>query len=255
MRFDPLSMLFGAFAIVLFGVILREMLGDATLGPTTTRMLYRLRTWLPAPSGALPEDRGESVRRLLKHLQRRSIAELAEGDAAVIVGTVRALPGVALLRSPVSNTECLGFHVDVRSGELDTFLRFRQLQEIAQMVDIAVDDETGTVQVRAEGLELAITDGPIGRWHPPLPPPIAALVPTRFHGHPVTVEEGLLQPGAKILVCGVVMHERSATGYRDGGTVLVLRATQTFPLVASTDPDLLVPGERPIEPGELHRRN
>lgn len=206
---------------------------------------------LPAGDN-IPEDRAEAVRRVLKHLQRKTIAQLEEGSAAVIVGTVKAITGISPLHSPLSGAQCLGFHVDVRGAELDHTLRFPQLRELAAMVEIEVEDETGTVRVSAESMDLAITDGPIGRWDPPFPSAIHALVP----GYPraVTVEEGLLHPGAKILVCGVAVRELGVTDYRDGASVLVLRATQTFPLVASTDPDLLMPGTRPIAPEDLRRR-
>ncbi len=208
---------------------------------------------LPAP-GPPPEDRAESVRRVLKHLQRKPIAELEEGSAAVIVGTVKAITGVALLRSPLTGTECLGFHVDVRRALLDDVLRFPQIYETARIVAIEVEDGTGTVRVSADGLELAITNGPISQWEPPHPVSLLPLVPPPFRHHPVTVEEGLLQPGATILVCGVAVRELGATDYRDGASHFVMRATATFPLVASTDPDLVHPGERPIAPEELHRR-
>jgi len=225
----------------------------ALLGPMVKQAFGKGRKALPPPGGP-PENRGEAVRRVLKHLQRRSIAELEEGSAAVIVGKVVAIAGVVPLRSPITNTECLGFHVDVRAADLDQFLRIPQLRDMAQVVEIDVQDETGTIRVSADGLELAITDAPIGRWNPPLPRALQSLVLPQYQHMPVTVEEGLLHPGMTILVCGVAVRERSATDYRDGASNLVLRATATFPLVASTDPDLLVPGDRPIAPEELHRR-
>lgn len=115
-----------------------------------------------------------------------------------------------------------------------------------------VVDETGTLIVSADGLELAVTDGPIGTWHPPLPPQVAALV--AYHHTPVSVEEGLLLPGAQVLVCGVAVRELAATDYRDGAQALVMRATSTFPLVASSDADLFKLTDRPIAPEELRTR-
>jgi len=208
---------------------------------------------LPLPAGP-PENRGEAVRRVLKHLQRKTIAELEEGSAAVIIGTVHEVDGVERLTAPISGTSCLGYHLDVRRAVLARNVWFLQVHDRARCVKLEVRDATGSVLVEPERLELAITDGPIGRWDPPLPPPIAAVVPPAFRGGPVTVEEGLLQPGATILVCGVVATEQLATDYRDGKQRFVLRASATFPLVASTDPDLLTQGDRPIAPEELHRR-
>ncbi len=205
-------------------------------------------------AGGPPEDRAEAVRRVLKHLQRKTIAELEDGTAVVVVGTVKALDGVAPLVSPVTATRCLGYHVDVRLTELDEWLRLPQVAEVARCVDFAITDETGTLHVTSDGLELAITDGSITRWHPPHPPPLAAMLRPEHRFRSVTVEEGLLHAGAQILVGGVVVRERAATDYRDGAATLVLRASATFPLVASTDKDLLEPGERPIAPEELRRR-
>lgn len=208
---------------------------------------------LPA-AGPPPEDRGEAVRRVLKHLQRKTIAEIREGDAAVIIGTVHSLDGVATIESPIGGHACLGYHVDIRSAVFDQYMRLRQLHDEARGTLIEVRDATGSVLVDPQGLELAITDQRAQMRHPPHPPQIVRRIPTWAHHLPVTVEEGLLQPGARILVCGVVARELAATDYRDGEHRLVLRASATFPLVASTDRDLFDPGDRPIAPEELRRR-
>jgi hypothetical protein len=207
---------------------------------------------LPAP-GEPPRDRGEAVRRVLKHLQRKPIGELEDGTAAVVEGFARAIPGVPLLRSPATGVECLGYHLDIRATYLDHGFHLPQLREEARCVALDVVDATGAVRVTSEGLELAITDGPIGRWDPPLPPAILALVPPQYHLWSVTVEEGLLLPSTPILVCGVAVEELAATDYRDGAPMLVMRATATFPLVASTDADLFRAGERPVRPEELRK--
>jgi len=174
-----------------------------------------------------------------------------DGTAAVVEGTARAIRGVALLRSPVTGTECLGYHVDIRATYLAQGIHFPQLREEARCVAFDIVDHTGTVRVTSEGLELAITDGPIGRWNPPLPPEIARIVPPQYQMWAVTVEEGVLLPGAPVLVCGVAVRELAATDYRDGAEMLVMHATSTFPLVASTDADLFKATERPIAPEEL----
>src|SRR5262245_26085289 len=85
--------------------------------------------------GPPPEDRGEAVRRVLKHLQRKTIAELEEGTAGVIIGTVHAIESVAPLRSPWGGIDCLGYHLDIRSAQLDEQRwRFPQLFEEARGV-------------------------------------------------------------------------------------------------------------------------
>jgi hypothetical protein len=235
-----------------------ELALGALLGGALTALFHRVfarpaRRALPAPARP-PQDRGEAVRRVLKHLQRRSVAELREGEAAVIVGIIHEVPGVARVRSPISHTECLGFHLDIRRVDFDPPVwTFVQLYEHALMVDVDIRDDSGAIRVDARGLELAITDAPIARWSPPLPPALLALVPPQFHHAPITVEEGLLHAGARILVCGVVERSLAPTDYRDGASAFVLRASSTFPLVASSDADLLTPGARPIAPEELHR--
>ncbi len=230
----------------------------ALLGGMTAVGLYvranarESRRALPRPGDA-PRDRGEAVRRVIKHLQRKATNELADGTAAVVEGVARAIPGVPLLRSPLMGLECIGYHLDIRATHLDGY-HFPQLREEARCVAFDLQDAHGTLRVSAEGLEIAITDGPIGRWNPPLPPQIAALLPPQYQYWPVTVEEGVLLPDAPVLVCGVAVTELTATDYRDGAHSRVMRATATFPLVASTDADLFKVTERPILPEELHKR-
>ena len=60
--------------------------------------------------------------------------------------------------------------------------------------------------------------------------------------------------GAQVLVCGVAVRELAPTDYRDGAHALVMRATSTFPLVASSDADLVKQTDRPIAPEELRTR-
>ena len=190
---------------------------------------------------------------MLKHLQRKPIGELEEGGAAVVIGTVREIDGVARISSPVSTTLCIGYHLDIRHALLDDKLRFVQLHDESRCVAFEVVDDTGMVRVDPDGLQLAITDSATVRRNPPHPPVLGMRLPPRFRGSPITIEEGLLMPGTRVLVCGVAARDPQATDYRDGKTVLVLRASATFPLVASSDADLFRQSDRPIAPEELHR--
>lgn len=203
----------------------------------------------PLPAGAgQPRDRAEAVRRILKHLERKTIAELTEGAAAVIDGTVR-IYSAQLLLSPYAGKPCIGYHLDVRNAWMEDFT-FRQLYEEARCGDFEIEDDTGVIRVSGHSLDLAITDGPFLILEQ-----VAPQLASRIHAQgSVTIEEGLLLPGARVLVCGVVTSELSATDYRDGKPVYTLRATPSFPLVASTDADLFFPGDRPIAPEELHKR-
>jgi hypothetical protein len=216
----------------------------------------RNRNALP-PAGGPPEDRGEAVRRVLKHLQRKAIADVEEGTAAVIIGTVHEIPGIQPIVSPITGEACLGYHIDIRSAVFDEHMRLRQLKDEAACTAFEVRDETGAIRIDPHALELAITDTPAVLRHPHHPLEIRQRIPGWAFHLPITVEIGLLQPGMRVLVCGVAARELAPTDYRDGVPALLLRASATFPLVASTDADLFHPGDRPIAPEELRavRRN
>ena len=132
----------------------------SSIAGTLGTLLVRAKQALvrPVPPGCpvhRRRNRGESVRRVLKHLQRKTIGELEEGTAAVVVGVVRAIPGVALLRSPATNTECLGYHLDIRGAQhemrLDMTLRIPQVHEEARCVALEVHDPTGALRVGSRG--------------------------------------------------------------------------------------------------------
>lgn len=198
------------------------------------------------PPGAGPADRIENVRRLLKHLKRASIADLTDNAAGVLVGTVSGEP---LLRAPLSGAPCLGYHVSVRAADN---LGYPLVFDDARCGDFALADATGEARVRGDGLELAITTGPMQRYERPFPGWLRPMVPGWVLL--ADVREGLLLPGANALVCGVASAALVADTYRDGERVaLELQNTPTFPLVASTDPDLVRQGDRPIDPQELPR--
>lgn len=226
-----------------------SLIGGGVLGYIAKSLRDRPSKTKPLPpAGGQPQDRAEAVRRVLKHLERKTIAELTEGTAAVIEGTVRAGSALALV-SPYAGRPCVGYHLDVRRAWMDNFT-FHQVYEEARCGDFEIEDATGIIRVSGSGLELAITDGPFV-YADPCPPQLRGRV--HVVG-PLTIEEGVLVPGDKVLVCGVVMTELAATDYRDGKPVYTLRATPSFPLVASSDRDLFLPGDRPIAPEELHRR-
>ncbi len=153
------------------------------------------------------------------------------------------------LRAPLSNLPCLGFHFSIRTATLEQTL----LYDHARCGDFTLADATGEVPVRGDGLELAITRFEGTRYDAPFPHWLVPLLP-RYYIPAVEVREGYLMPGDEVLVCGVAAIERGIDNYRDGETVTVeLRATTMFPLVASTDRDLVIQGDRPIDPAELPR--
>lgn len=190
-------------------------------------------------------SRSEAVRRVVRHLVRRPIDELHDGDAAVVRGTASAI--VPPLLAPISGRPCIGYHVRIylQAG-------YALIVDHARCNSFEITDATGRVCVRAEGLELAVTTEPLSPAWPPLPPPLLLLLPAHCHGQPVRWTEGLLLEGAQVAACGV-MRTTVIGGemYRDLHTRGELIASPTFPLVASPDPDLAWPSPRPYQPEEL----
>ena len=235
---------------VLFVAIasLIALVGSIGAGAAISRAVKRERRALPP--GAGPAERPENVRRILKHLVRSSIASLVDGTAAVIHGRIA---GAAGLVAPLSGRPCLGYHVWIRAAGLGVDRTL--LHDRARCADFTLRDASGEIAVAGAGLELAITHAPATIYMLPFPAWLVPLLPPTLASPMVEVAEGLLMPDDEVLVCGVASRERRADdSYRDGETVTAsLVATPTFPLVASTDLDLLAPGGRPIDPAELPR--
>ena len=193
---------------------------------------------------AQPPDRSEAVRRMLRHIARQPIAELAEGSAAVVRGTAGAVDEPLI--APVSGRPCIGYHLLVRDAASEFVI-----VDHARCGAFSIRDDTGTLHIHCEGLELAVVQVPqyLG---PPLPPAIAALLPRPWRGVPVRWSEGVLLENMSVAACGVV-HLAPAAGelYREARHSLEFVASSTFPLVASPDPDLAVPSPRPYRPEEL----
>ncbi len=220
--------------------------------------LYRMFRATPTPLSP-PQDRAESVRRVLKHVQRVPVAALREGTAAVVLGTARKIAAIELVVSPITRTACLGFHLEIRHANFSSGVHgrwaMRQLHDRSLGSAFELVDDTGAVvRIDGHGLELAITDGQ-AQFYPAVPPHLQHLVPPAFHAQPVTIEEGLLQPGTRVLAGGVVTREAIAAQYRDGEAFqLALIASPQFPLVASSDLDLLAASDQPIAAAQLFGR-
>ena len=192
-----------------------------------------------------PDSRSEAVRRVLRHLARRSIRDLVEGDAAVVRGTASSI--AAPLIAPLSGRPCIGYHVQIRLLVNDALV-----VDHARCTSFAITDATGTVRVRGDGMELAVTKAPMYRTWPPLPPALLQFLPPWWHGQPIRWTEGLLLEGARVAACGVMQTAViGAALYREAHTSGELIASPTFPLVASPDPDLAPPPPRPYRPEEL----
>jgi hypothetical protein len=190
----------------------------------------------------LRPDRSEAVRRVLRHITRRPIAELAEGGAAVVRGT--AVTVDAPLIAPVSGVPCIGYHLLVHVCDAIAV-------DDARCGSFAIDDGTGTLRVDRDDLEFVALDAPV-RYGPELPPAIAARIPRAWLGLPVRWTEGVLRPGMSVAACGLVSFATGAGEmYREARRNIELIASPSFPLVASPDADLAVPSHRPYQPEEL----
>ena len=190
---------------------------------------------LPAPPA--PEDRAEKVRRVLKHVTRKKINELVEGEAAVVIGVAQPLPNSVPLTSPMNQQPCIAYHVEQRAPETFNSL----LQENANCSDFLLRDDTSEVLVRGLQLDFAVAAGPwVERYVPD------ATGQNRLH------REALLLPGAEVSVCGaVVLRSIASADYRDSQHQMEIVATPTFPAVASTDDDLIAPPREQISPAQL----
>lgn len=170
------------------------------------------------------QNRTEYVRRLLKHVERKTIAELTEGQAAVIRGRVRALPNVPLILTSQPDVGAIAINIRHLNslGE--------QFTEEWSCRDFELVDETGAIRVEGKSVDVAITVAVV-----PLRT-LYTIVGTRF--------EGVILPDTEVLVLGMVSIDSEATDYRDGEQQRVLRVTESFPVAVSNDRDLFEPGEK-----------
>lgn len=197
-----------------------------------------------------PVDRAEKVRRVLKHVTRKKIGELLEGEAAVLIGVAQPLPGAVPLTSPLQQQPCIAYHVEQRATDLTQTL----VHENASCSDFLLRDDSGEVLVRGMKLDFAVAIGP---W-------VERLL-RDANGHTMLHREALLLPGAEVAVCGALVmrslpasgnHERTLgteSDYRESNHRMELVATPTFPAVASTDDDLIIPPDQQISPAQLRR--
>lgn len=199
-----------------------------------------------SPRRGAPVPHHEAVRRVLRHIARRSIRDLTEGEAAVVRGTAIAIADPLI--APLTGRRCIGYHL--RILDVDGAV----VVDRARCAAFVVADDTGEIAVRGEGLEFAAVDVPMATNIPPLPVQLQRLVPTALHDQLVHYTEGVLLPGAPVGVCGV-LHTPVIAGdlYREAKVRRELVASPTFPLVASSDPDLAVPSPRPVRPEDLRR--
>ncbi|CAN5829358.1 hypothetical protein BH11MYX2_BH11MYX2_22790 [soil metagenome] len=177
--------------------------------------------------------RTELTRRLLRNVERRRIADLREGQAAVIRGRVRAIPTVPLIHAPMRRMPVIA----VNTRLIDT--EDVEILEAHACTDFELVDETGSIRVEARGADVSITHGPMMPFDrtqiPPHWVPVCSTLLT------LSGTEGVIVDGTEVVVLGMVAVQMGATDYRDGNVQRVLRATGSIPVTLSSDTDTFQP--------------
>jgi len=149
----------------------------------------------------------------------RPVSELADGDVAKLVGTVRLLDEdeeAEPLRAPVSGRPCAGFELRVARRGL---IRWRSLATAREGRGFYLDDGTGAVLVPLDDdvkVELCTAarshEGEGGRVRRALRRYVAPFV----HEGAVRCDEGLLAPGALVAVYGRMRERPDPRPSREG---------------------------------------
>lgn len=183
---------------------------------------------------------GNSLRRELRGLPERAIAEAMDGERVRISGDASCAPGTGeLLTAPLSGRQCLGYSLIVMRQDLGG--RWIEHGREERSVEILVRDGTGVVAVE---LARARFDTETTRWpgfarsHHPRPPLIEALLrenPAGLTRALHAVERVLLL--GRVTIGGVMGHEAhvggATDGYREAPRRAVLRSTQEMTLIVS----------------------
>jgi hypothetical protein len=175
--------------------------------------------------------RTELARRLLRNVERRRIADLRDGQAAVIRGRVRALPNVPLMIAPMRKMPVIGVNTRLIDSEEVEIL------EAHACTDFELVDETGSIRVEGAGADLSIRRVPFMPFdRNAIPPHWVPVCSTMLH---LSGTEGVIVDGTEVVVLGMVnMQMQMGVGdYRDGAVQRVLRAPGSIPVTISSDPD------------------
>jgi hypothetical protein len=177
--------------------------------------------------------RTELTRRLLRNVERRRVADLRDGQAAVIRGRVRALPNVPPIHAPMRRMPVIGVNTRLIDSE-DV-----EILEAHACTDFELYDETGSIRVEARGADLSITHSPMIDFdRPSIPPSWVPVCSTMLN---LRGTEGVIVDGTEVVVLGMVTAHVGATNYRDGAIERVLRAPGSIPVTLSSDPDTFHP--------------
>lgn len=191
--------------------------------------------------------RTELVRRLLRNVERKRISDLQDGQAAVIRGRVRAIPGVPLQWAPMRRMHVIGVNTRLIDNEQV------EIMEAHACVDFELFDDTGTIRVDATGLELSITHSPVIQFdRQAIPPHWVPVCSTMLQ---LSGTEGVVVEGMEVVVLGMVsMQLGGASNYRDGQVQRVLRSPGRVAVTMSSDNDVFAPSGRVYTVEEIVQR-
>lgn len=192
------------------------------------------------------------IRRALKAAQKKTIAEVTQGEVAKIVGRVR--PITELLRAPLSGRRCVYFEATVEeyrsSGKSGSWVEIIRESEVS---DFLVEDGTGRALVKTSMMkallrkDTELTSGFLNDASADL----EAFL--RRHGREskgwvfnksLRYKEGVFEPGETVSVLGQAKWEHdpdpteAGSGYRDVPKRLVMDGPDNGAyLFASDEPD------------------
>ncbi|HEY4182900.1 MAG TPA: hypothetical protein VGM90_39020 [Kofleriaceae bacterium] len=177
--------------------------------------------------------RTELARRLLRNVERRRIADLRDGQAAVIRGRARAIQNVPPIHAPMRRMPVIGVNTRLIDSE-DV-----EILEAHACTDFELVDETGSIRVEGAGADLSIRRVPYMPFDRNAIPP--AWVPVCSTMLNLSGTEGVIVDGTEVVVLGMMNMRMGATDYRDGNVERVLRAPGSIPVTISSDPDTFDP--------------
>jgi len=185
------------------------------------------------------------IKRALRAAPTVSIARLAEGDLARIIGKAKVLDDQ--LVAPLTGRACVLYIARVQQEDGDG--DWRTVIEEEHCVPFVVDDGTGRAIVDARGGDLAIdfdAHSSSGTFHDPDEREAAFLAK---HGHSsrglvfnkgLRYREAAIELGETIAVLGAGSREPDPTaapgGYRDSQPTRLRLRSGRYPLLISDDP-------------------
>lgn len=185
------------------------------------------------------------TRRALAAVPTLAIGQVREDTVVRVTGRVRPLAD--LIQAPLSGRRCAYYLAVIELNEKrGNAYAWVEVAREAEGVDFIVEDASGTIHVRAEDLQVAITrdsHSRSGTFDDATAVEQKFLTRMNVDGtgllgfnRPLRYVEGVLEPGEEITVLGQARY-RDQPG---GGSVLVLGPTPHGPAMATDDRDTVI---------------